>query len=76
MPKIVKHGADARTALLRGVDFIADAVVLTEGPRGRTAILGQRALGQTPRVSRDGISVANYLDPADATEQLACDLIP
>ena len=75
MPKIVKHGADARTALLRGVDFIADAVVLTEGPRGRTAILGQRALGQTPRVSRDGISVANYLDPADATEQLACDLI-
>lgn len=75
MSKIVKHGADARDAIMRGVNLIADAVCLTEGPRGRTAILGQRALGQTPRVSRDGVSVANYVDCSDPTEQLGSDLV-
>jgi chaperonin GroEL len=75
MSKTVKHGAEARDAILRGVNFIVDAVALTEGPRGRTAILGQRQLGQTPRVSRDGVSVANYVDCSDPTEQLGSDLI-
>ena len=75
MSKQVKHGADARDALLRGVNLIADAVCITEGPRGRTAILGQRSQGQTPRVSRDGVSVANYVDCSDPTEQLGSDLI-
>ena len=75
MPKLVKHGTEARAALLRGVDFLVDAVGQTEGPRGRIAILGQRALGQTPRCTLDGVSVANYIDPADSTEQLASDLI-
>ena len=73
--KIVKHGAEARAALLRGVDFLVDAVGQTEGPRGRLAILGQRALGQTPRITLDGVSVANYIDPSDPTEQMASDLI-
>lgn len=73
--KVVKHGAEARDAIMRGVNFLADAVVLTEGPRGRTAILGQRALGQTPRVSRDGVSVCNYVDCSDPTEQLGSDLV-
>lgn len=73
--KVVKHGAEARAALLRGVDFLVDAVGQTEGPRGRLAILGQRALGQTPRITLDGVSVANYVDPSDPTEQMASDLI-
>lgn len=69
------YGAEAREALLRGVDFLVDAVALTEGPRGRNCILGQRALGQTPRITRDGVSVANYVDPTDPTEQMGADLI-
>ena len=75
MSKVTKYGEDARAALLRGVDFLADAVKVTEGPRGRNCILGQRALGQSPKVTRDGVTVSNYTDPSDATEQLGADLI-
>lgn len=75
MSKIIRHGQDARDAVLRGVDFLADAVKITEGPRGRNCILGQRALGQTPKVTRDGVTVSNYADPSDPTEQLGADLI-
>ena len=75
MGKIVKFGQEARSALLTGIDFLVDAVALTEGPRGRVIILGQRAMGQTPRISRDGVSVANYTDPSDPTQQLGADLI-
>lgn len=75
MSKTTHYGAPARAALLRGIDFLVDAVALTEGPRGRNCILGQRALGQTPKVTRDGVTVANYVDPSDPTEQLGADLI-
>jgi chaperonin GroEL len=75
MSKKTMYGADARDAIIRGVDFLVDAVALTEGPRGRNIIMGQRALGQTPKVSRDGVSVANYVDPVDPTEQMGADLI-
>ena len=75
MSKIIQHGAAAREAILRGVDFLADAVKITEGPRGRNCILGQRALGQTPKVTRDGVTVSNYADPFDPTEQLGADLV-
>lgn len=75
MSKITMYGEPARAALLRGVDFIVDAVALTEGPRGRICILGQRALGQTPKCTRDGVTVANYVDPLDSTEQMGSDLI-
>jgi chaperonin GroEL len=75
MSKVTKYGDSARDAILRGVDFLADAVRITEGPRGRNCILGQRALGQTPKVTRDGVTVSNYTDPSDPTEQLGADLI-
>ena len=75
MSKVIKHGQDARNSILRGVDFLVGVVALTEGPRGRNIILGQRALGQTPRITRDGVTCANYTDPFDPTEQLGADLI-
>lgn len=75
MSKTIRHGQDARDAIMRGVDFLADAVKITEGPRGRNCILGQRALGQSPKVTRDGVTVSNYADPSDPTEQLGADLI-
>ncbi len=75
MSKIIHHGKEAREALLRGIDFLADAVKITEGPRGRNVILGQRALGQSPKCTRDGVTVANYVDPSDPTEQMGADLI-
>jgi chaperonin GroEL len=75
MSKNLRFGKEAREALLRGVDFLANAVAITEGPRGRCVILGQRVLGQSPKVTRDGVTVANYADPSDPTEQLGADLV-
>jgi len=75
MSKIVVHGTDARVAILRGVDFLADAVKITEGPRGRNCLLGQRAIGQSPKVTKDGVTVCNYVDPSDPVEQIGADLI-
>jgi len=75
MSKQIQHGKEARDAVLRGVDFLADAVKITEGPRGRNIILGQRALGQSPKCTRDGVTVSNYADPSDPTEQLGADLV-
>ena len=75
MSKTIQYGAEAREALLSGVDFLADAVKITEGPRGRNVILGQRALGQSPKVTRDGVTVSNYANPSDPTEQLGTDLV-
>jgi chaperonin GroEL len=75
MSKTIQHGDTARQSILRGVDFLADAVKITEGPRGRNCILGQRALGQSPKVTRDGVTVSNYADPMDTTEQLGADLV-
>ena len=75
MSKHIMHDKAAREALLRGIDFLADAVKITEGPRGRNCILGQRAIAQSPKVTRDGVTVANYVDPSDPTEQMGADLI-
>ena len=75
MSKTTKYGADARKSLLAGIDFLANAVALTEGPRGRLVVLGQRALGQSPKCTRDGVTVANYVDPSDPTEQMGADLV-
>lgn len=75
MSKVILHGKPAREKLLKGVDFLADAVKITEGPRGQNCILGQRLLGQTPKVTRDGVTVSNYSDPDDAVEQMGADLV-
>ena len=75
MSKLIRHGKDARDAVLRGIDFLVDVVALTEGPRGRNVLLGQRMLGQSPKCTRDGVTCANYTDPSDPTEQMGADLI-
>jgi chaperonin GroEL len=75
MSKFILHNKAAQDALLRGIDFLADAVKITEGPRGRNVILGQRMLGQSPKCTRDGVTVSNYADPSDPTEQLGADLV-
>lgn len=75
MSKIILHGAEAQKLILKGVDFLADAVKITEGPRGRNVLLGQRALGQSPKVTRDGVTVSNYADPSEPTEQMGADLV-
>lgn len=75
MSKLVTFGLAAQDAIMRGVDFLVDPVALTEGPRGLNILLGQRALGQSPKCTRDGVTVCNYVDPTDPVEQMGADLI-
>ena len=75
MSKLVLYGKESRDKILAGVDLLANVVKVTEGPRGRNVVLGQRAIGQSPKVTRDGVTVSNYVDPKDPTMQLGSDLV-
>lgn len=56
MTKEVKFGSEARDAMLRGVDILANAVKVTLGPKGRNVVL-DKSFG-APRTTKDGVSVA------------------
>ncbi len=66
--KEVHYHEDARTALIRGVDKLADAVKVTLGPRGRNVVL-EKSFG-APHVTKDGITVAKEIDLEHKVEQL------
>lgn len=69
----IKYGQDARHALLRGVNKLADAVVVTLGPRGRNVCM-EKNFG-SPTITKDGVSVAKEVELADPVENLGCRLI-
>lgn len=75
MNKIIEQGEKCRVALARGVDALANPVKATLGPKGRLVIIGQRAFNMSPRVTKDGVTVANHVNCKDPIEQMACDLI-
>ena len=58
--KEVTHGEDARRALLRGVNLLADAVKITLGPKGRNVVL-EKKFG-SPVVTKDGVTVAKEIE--------------
>jgi chaperonin GroEL len=58
--KDITHGEDARRALLRGVDKLADAVKITLGPKGRNVVL-EKKFG-SPVVTKDGVTVAKEIE--------------
>ena len=61
--KEIKYGQDARTAILKGVDTLADAVRATLGPKGRNVIL-EKSWG-SPTVTKDGVTVAKEVELED-----------
>ncbi len=67
--KIVKTGSEAREALIRGVDVLANAVKLTLGPSGYNAVLGPKG-GALTRVTNDGIKIAREIECEDEIENL------
>ena len=73
--KIVLHGENSREAILRGIDLLADAVKVTLGPKGRNVVIGRRYFGLDPQVTKDGVTVANVVNPTDVCEQIGADLI-
>jgi len=70
---IITYGSDARAALLSGINKLADAVVVTLGPKGRNVCM-EKTFGP-PTVTKDGVSVAKEIELADPAENVGCLLI-
>ena len=73
MAKIVKYNKDAREAVLRGVDTLADAVKITLGPKGRNVIL-DRSYG-APIIVNDGVTIAKEIELEDTFENMGAKMI-
>ncbi|HNV86150.1 MAG TPA: chaperonin GroEL [Candidatus Omnitrophota bacterium] len=71
--KLITFSEDARVALKRGVDILADAVKVTLGPRGRNVVI-DRKFG-SPLVTKDGVTVAKEVDPKDPYESIGARLV-
>ena len=70
--KEVTHGEDARRALLRGVNKLADAVKITLGPKGRNVVL-EKKFG-SPVVTKDGVTVAKEIE-LDGLEKVGASML-
>ena len=73
MAKIVKFDADARSAMLRGVDILANTVKVTLGPKGRNVVI-DKSYG-APRTTKDGVSVAKEIDLEDKFENMGAQMV-
>ena len=72
MAKQIAFDVEARSALQRGVDRLADAVKITLGPRGRYVVLDKKFGG--PTVTNDGVTIARDIELEDAGENLGAQL--
>ena len=73
MAKIVKFDSDARTAMLKGVDILANTVKVTLGPKGRNVVI-DKSYG-APRTTKDGVSVAKEIDLEDKFENMGAQMV-
>jgi chaperonin GroEL len=73
MAKQIVSNENARRALKKGIDTVADAVKITLGPRGRNVVL-DRGFG-TPTVTNDGVSIAKEIELADRIENMGAAII-
>ena len=73
MAKQIIFNDEARGALKRGVDALANAVKITLGPKGRNVVL-DRGYG-APTVTKDGVTVAKEIDLEDKNEKLGAELV-
>jgi chaperonin GroEL len=73
MAKKIAYNEDARKAMKRGIDTVADAVKVTLGPKGRNVILG-KSYG-SPVITNDGVSIAKEIELEDKLENLGAQLI-
>ncbi|MGN7403512.1 chaperonin GroEL [Cytobacillus praedii] len=73
MAKEIKFSEDARRAMLRGVDTLADAVKVTLGPKGRNVVL-EKKFG-SPLITNDGVTIAKEIELEDAFENMGAKLV-
>jgi len=72
MSKQIMYGEQARHAVLRGINQLADAVKVTLGPRGRNVILDRRF--GSPTITKDGVTVAKEIDLKDPLENMGAQM--
>ncbi|WEY92851.1 chaperonin GroEL [Bacillus subtilis] len=73
MAKEIKFSEEARRAMLRGVDALADAVKVTLGPKGRNVVL-EKKFG-SPLITNDGVTIAKEIELEDAFENMGAKLV-
>lgn len=73
MAKEIKFAEDARAAMLRGVDVLADTVKMTLGPKGRNVVL-EKSFG-SPLITNDGVTIAKEIELEDHFENMGAKLV-
>ena len=73
MAKDIKFDIEARDAIKRGVDALANAVKVTLGPKGRNVIISKSFGG--PQVTKDGVTVAKEIELEDALENMGAQMV-
>ena len=71
--KELYFGVDARAALKRGVDKLADAVKVTLGPKGRNVVIDKKF--GAPTITKDGVTVAKEVELSDALENMGAQMV-
>ncbi len=73
MAKLIAFDEEARRALERGMNKLADAVRVTLGPKGRNVVLDKK--GGAPTITNDGVSIAKEIDLEDPYERIGAELV-
>ena len=73
MAKQIEYNVDARTALKKGVDKLANAVKVTLGPKGRNVVI-EKKFG-SPTITKDGVTVAKEIELEDKLENVGAQMV-
>ena len=73
MSKLISYGEEARRALVKGVDQLADTVKITMGPKGRNVVLGKKF--GSPLITNDGVTIAKEIELEDPFEDMGAQLV-
>src|SRR2546429_318585 len=73
MPKQLKFDEDARAALLRGINIMAEAVKATLGPKGRNVVIDKKF--GSPTITKDGVTVAKEIELKDPYEDMGAQML-
>ena len=73
MAKQIAYGEEARKALMKGIDQLADTVKITLGPKGRNVVLDKKY--GTPLITNDGVTIAKEIELEDGAENMGAQLV-
>ena len=73
MAKNITFDTEARDALKKGVDALANAVKVTLGPKGRNVVIDKKFGG--PSITKDGVTVAKEIELEDALENMGAQMV-